>query len=162
MSQHSYLPLAFKAEREKNPEAFTITDADITRNEQAQAKRRAEMEKINPPKPVPARQEYNRLRQELFSLKQSAQGCETRVNNIAGEVHLLEERITGLIKKKKATENPLAERTCEHQIQLLETDLLDAQERLIKAKRDNTLTVKALKNFDQHERIAELKKQLDG
>lgn len=144
-----------------DPKLMTV---DLTQIERNQAERRREMEKANPPKPEPARVEYNRLRQQLYSLQQTAKSAETSCNNKADHVRGLEQRINDLLKRKQKahTDGHLGdERICEHQIQLLENELLDAQEDFLKAKHWNSQAARALKAFDGHARLAELKAEID-
>jgi len=162
MSEKNYAGLAFKIALEKHPETFIVTDADITSIEQGQAARRKAMDIINS-KPEPARIEYNRLRKQLYDLQQEAKNTEIYANTAAGAVRLLETRINDLLKRKKsATEANLLgeERTCEHQIQQLETELLDVKTEFNRAVLQSARAGRALKAFDGHQRIRELKKEL--
>lgn len=134
---------------------------DLAHVEQTQAALRAARDKANPPKPEPVRVEYNRLRKQLFDLQQHAKNMEIYCNEQAGKVKLFEQRITDLLKQKKAVaDNPLHERFCEHQIQTLETELLDAKTEFNRAKNQNSNAARGLRAFDGHARIAELKKEL--
>lgn len=121
-------------------------------------------EKLNPPEPEAARPEYNRLRQQLYDLQQSALNAEVYCNNKADAVKGLETRINDLLKEKKqaVSDNHLGqERKCERQLTQLEKELVDAKEEFNKAKHLSGQGARALKAFDGHARIAELKVELD-
>src|SRR5260370_15576386 len=104
MSEHNLTGLIFKAEREQHPEWFTIPDDIGTRAEKISANVRAAHEKANPPNPVPAQVEYNRLNNQLFNLKQTAHATEVRVNHEVDNVRLFEGQLTTLLKGKKEYE----------------------------------------------------------
>jgi DNA repair exonuclease SbcCD ATPase subunit len=165
MSEHNYFALTVKAQLEKDPSVLTVTDGDIKRIEQNVAKLRAQRDKESKPGKADLQREYNQLRQTLFNLKQDAKCYEQRCNDAAGKVRILEQRITDLIKLKKdasAENNLRGERTHEQGIQRLEAELLDAQEEFEKNKRYSGQAARALKAFDGHARIEELKCVLDG
>lgn len=127
------------------------------------AARRAAMEIANPPAKIAPKVEHNRLVSQLFDLKQNCKCFEIRVNEFAGQVHQLEGRITDELKEKKkcvADGNLRGERFYEHRVELLEDELADAKLRLQGARSNNTASIRALKAFDGHERIAELRKEL--
>lgn len=63
-------------------------------------------------------------------------------------------------KKCVADGNLRGERFYEHRVELLEDELADAKLRLQGARSNNTASIRALKAFDGHERIAELRKEL--
>ena len=124
----------------------------------------AQRETLNPPQPEPARQEYNRLRQQLYNLQQQAKNAEVYCNNKADEVRGLEQRINDVLKRKKqaVAEGHLGqERLCEHQLQQLERELPDAKDEATKAKHWGAQAARALKAFDGHARISELVKELE-
>lgn len=107
--------------------------------------------------------EYNRLRQQLYDLQQQAKNAEVFCNNKADGVKGLEQRINDLLRKKKQAiaEGHLGdERNCEHQLQQLETELIDAKQEFTQAKHWSVQAARALKAFDGQERIAALKKEL--
>ena len=151
---------------------MAVTDPKLITIDLEQSDRRykelvKEREKANPPNPEPVRVEYNRLRQQLYSLQQAAKGAEVFCNNKADAVRGLEERINVLLnKKKQATEAGHLgdERMYEHQLQLLETELIDAKEEFTKAKRWSVQAARVEKEFkfNQQARIEELKALLDA
>ena len=149
---------------------FAVTDpklitVDFNKIEAFQQQTREAREKANPPKPEPMRVEYNRLRQQLYGLQQQAKNAEVYRNNKADVVKGLEYRINDLLRHKKQAivEGHLGqERVCEHQLQRLETELVDAKEEFNKAEHWNAQAARALKAFDGHGRIAELKLLLDS
>jgi hypothetical protein len=145
-----------------DPKLLTIDIAQIERN---QAARRAEAEKNTPPpSKADLRKEYNQLRQRLFDCEQNAKAYEIRTNEAAGKVRLLEQRVNEAFKQKKAAAeagNLRAEINYEHAIQTLESELLDAQDEFTKNKRYGLQAARALKEFNQHGRIAELKAHLE-
>src|SRR3984885_7642109 len=162
MTQHSYLPLAFKTNLEKHPNDFVVTDATCAEVEQRQKKHRAAMAKLNPVMGLPPNVELTALRKQLFDLQQNAKGCENRVNNEAGNVRLLEERVNTAIKHKQTEEgrgNLLGARSYERQSDALEVELLDARERLFKKQRFNSAAVRELRNWlaANGDRLEELK-----
>jgi hypothetical protein len=150
--------------RNADPSVMTVNDETIAANEKKNAERRAEQEKNNPPKPGAARIEFNKLRGQLFTLQQDAKGFEIRVNNEAGTVKNLESRLTEALRVKKTHEasgNLLAERTLEHNAQLLENELADARDRLAKEQKNNILAVRALRAFNTEHgaRLKDLQKE---
>jgi len=141
----------------------SIMAIDIEGNEKKQAARRAEMDKLNPPAKIAPKIEYNQLQSRLFALNQDCKAFAVRVNQWAGAIHQLEGRIADLLKhKKKAAEegNVRGERSYEHQVELLEDELADANIKLQGALSQNAGAIRALKAFNGHERIKELKKEL--
>ncbi len=165
MSQHNYLGLSVKAQMDKDPSVLTVTDGDITRIEQQQAKRRAQQDKENSPTKADLRKEYNQLRQKLFDLKNDAKCYETRTNDAQGQIELIEQRINNALKLKKAAVaqgNLRGERTYEQAIERLEPELAGAKEEFNKNKHWSAQAAHALKAFDGHARIEELKAILDA
>jgi hypothetical protein len=142
---------------------ITIDLAQIERN---QAARREEMEKsAPPPSQADFRKEYNQLRQRLFDLQQNAKCFEIRTNEAAGKIRNLEERINEALKLKKAAVdagNLRGERMYERQVLSLESEMLDLQEDFAKNKQWSVQSARALKAFDGHGRIAELKAILES
>jgi hypothetical protein len=107
----------------------------------------------------------NKLRGELFNLQQNAKGTEQRVNNEAGNIKLLEKRVTEAIKNKKQYEddgNLLGARTLERHIQELETELNDTRERLVKEQRYNAGAARELRTWQTENgpRLKELQQQV--
>jgi chromosome segregation ATPase len=169
MSEHNYAGLLFKANIEKHPEVFTINDETVADVEKRAKEQRAERDKLNPAMAgqhvETARQEYNRLAGQLFGLTQEAKSLEIRVNEAAGQILLLEKRIGDVLKSKKQYEsdgNLLAARNAEHGIQQIENELAFAKANYEKQRAYNRAAARALKSFDKHERIAELKAILFG
>ena len=141
-----------------DPDLMVVDFEDLAKR---QAERLAARDIAQPPKPQPARAEYNQLRKELFAAQEWAKNAEIYCNDRAGTVKLLEQRITDLLKQKKAAiDSPLAERNFENQIQLLETELLDAKTEFNRARHQSNYAARGLKAFGGHERIAELKLDL--
>ena len=165
MSEHNYAGMAFKANLEKDPSLMTI---DLEKIEAHQKQVRAQRDAAAPPTSKPElRKEYNALRQQLFNLQQNAKALETRTNESADKIHLLEQRLNEALKlKKEASEagNLRGERTYERQAETLETELLDAQEEYGKNKIWNAQAARAVREFkfNQNERIAELKAILEA
>ena len=144
-----------------DPKTLTLNLAEV---DARQAKLRAEREKNAPPVNIDLRKEFNQLRQRLFELQQNAKTYETRCNDAAATVRLLEHRITEALKlKKDAVEagNLRGERMYEHQVQMLETELTDTKQEFEQYKRYSGMAARALKSFDGHARIEELKLVLD-
>jgi len=158
--QQNYFSLITK---NADPKVLTVDFAEIDRRT---AQVRAEREAAAPPPgKVDLHKEYNQLRQTLFELTQNAKTFETRANDEAGKVRLIEQRINDAIKEKKAAAevgNLRGERTYEQAIQRLEAELADAQEEFTKNKHWSGRAARTLKAFDGHARIAELKFVLDG
>lgn len=124
----------------------------------------AQRETLNPPPSEPARAEYNRLRQQLYTLQQQAKNAEVFSDNKADAVRGLEQRINDVLKKKKqaVTDGHLGqERLCEHQLKQLERELPEAKDEATKAKHWSAQAARALKAFDGHERIAVLTAELE-
>jgi hypothetical protein len=147
------------------PKDPTITTIDIAANEKKAAAFRKAQDKANPVEPVPAKVELARLRSQLFKLQETAKSLEVKVNNEAGNVMLFESNIKKLLVAKKTAEaagNLLGARNYEHQIQLLETELADAQARLVNERRYNGAAVRELLAFKKEfgPRIEELTKEV--
>lgn len=148
---------------------FAVTDPklitiDFAAHDKHATKIRAERDKANPPKPEPAQQELNKLRHQLFSLQEEMKNTEIYANDKACDVELLEQRLAEALKKKKAyaeAGNLLAERSGEHTVRLLESELVDAKRELTFAKKRSVNATRALRAFDGHGRIAELKAQIE-
>jgi hypothetical protein len=160
MSEHNLAGLLFKTNLEKHPEVFTITEESLRQIEQNQAARRAQQEKDRVPSKLDLRKEYNQLRQRLFDLQQNAKTFEIRTNESAGKIRLLEQRINDALKEKNIAAgagNLRGERTYEQAIQRLESELLDAQEEFMKNKRWSIQAARALREFEGHARIEELR-----
>ena len=145
-----------------DPKLITIDFEDLAQRHKERIKQRD----IDTPPPSKAdlRKEYNQLRQRLFDLQQNARAYEIRTNEAAGKVRLLEQRISEALKLKKAAAeagNLRAERNYENATQTLESELLDAQDDYTKNKRWGLQAARALKDFNGHARIAELKETLE-
>lgn len=142
-----------------------LMKVDFTAIEKQQVERRAADAKANPTKPEPARQEFNKLNNHLFNLKQNAKAYEQRVNNEAGTVRLLEDRLNTAIKEKKQLEdagNLMGARTIENQIQGLENELADTRQRLVKEQRWNAGAARELRTWQQENgaRLKELQQTI--
>lgn len=163
MSEHNYMGLAFSENLKKNPDFFNLDNvqkqiAETIKAQQAVDAKNAVARADSP------RTQYNKLAVQLSDLKQNCKCFEIRVNEAAGQVHLLESRITEeLTEKKKCVSdgNLRGERFYEHRVELLEDELADAKMRLQGARSNNTAAIRALKAFDGYELLAQLKAQLD-
>ncbi len=155
--------IANAADPEKTREILTFDPDAFARSMKAS---RDERDANTPPvNQADLRREYNQLRQKLFDLQQNARAFETRTNEAAGKIRLLEQRINETLKLKKAASdagNFRGERSYEHGVQLLESELLDAKEEFSKNNRWSTHAARDLRTFNGHGRIAELKALLDG
>lgn len=164
MSEHSYAGLVFKQNLERNPGLMdhVFDHESVNKRTTATIQAAQDLDAKNAQLKVePVRVQYNTLRKQLFDLQEWAKHAEIYCNSKAGEVKQLERRITDIIKQKKAAvDNPRAERNFEHQIQLLETELLDAEKEFKRAKIQSGNAARGLKAFDGHQRIKELKKEL--
>lgn len=161
-TEGSYLGLYIRDNLEQRPQDFILNVADF---EAASKKRREDELKANPPKPEPVRVEFNRLRGELFRLKQNAHSMETRVNNTAGNIKQHEQSINSACKEKKQYEdsgNLRAARAVEHTIQQLENELAEYRERFVKEQRANTGDARALRDWQTENgpRLKELEKEV--
>jgi len=162
MSEHNLAGLAFAENLKRNPDLMDhITNPEaLNKQLAATAKERAALNAQNAAlKPSEPRKEYNQLRKELFAAQEWSKHTEVYCNSTAGAVRLLEQRITDLLKQKKDA-NPLAERSLENGIQLLETQLFDMKIELNRATLQSGRAGRGLKAFAGHERIAELKAEL--
>ncbi len=160
--EFNYFGLAAAQLIKDRPQDFIVTDKDVERITQNAVKRCAEMDRLNPRREIP-RKEYNQLRETLYNLQQNAKNTEIFYNTCADKVRAFEQRINDLLTRKKAAilANELGnERSLENQVQLIETELIDAKEEFAWSARRSTEAARALKAFDQHERIAELQKEL--
>lgn len=156
---YDLLPLIVKNGLAERPQDLVVTEATCREVEQMAAERRK-----NAPAPVPATTdlhvEYTSLRRRLFELQANARSLETKVNDLAGKVALLEQRLTEVLKKKKEyadVNNLLAERFQEHAAKALEVELADATKELEKHKRYSASAFRELQKFDGHQRLAEVK-----
>jgi hypothetical protein len=145
-----------------DPKILTVDMGAISKET---AKRRAAMDKANPPAPKPARVELNRLRSELFNLQQTATDCGIRVEQQAGNVKLLETQITEALKTKKEHEvagNLLGARNYEHQVLRLENDLRTVNNLLRVRREQNSAAVRELLNWKKEfsPLLAELTKEV--
>lgn len=159
MSEHDLTALIFKDNLEKHPEAFRI---DMTQVEAKGAELREWDAKNNPPKPEPARIEYNRLRQQLWQLKQDATNAEVRVNHEAGNIREWEKQINTLLVLKKKAHDAVQladERAAERQLVQVEADVADAKIRYEQRKKEFAQAVRTLKGFN-HSRLKDLEKEL--
>jgi hypothetical protein len=143
-----------------DPKLLTI---DLAAHEQRMTEHRAEMAKLNPPKPEGPAKELARLRRELFVLEQRAKNTETYCNNKAGEVRLLEEQLTDAINRKKmavAAGNAIAERNHEHSITRLEGEKAGVEKEFHRARRVSADTAHTLKEWQtvNDARLVELQK----
>lgn len=148
--------------RVTDPSLITI---NLAEHSQRMAQLRAERDAAEPPPgKVDLHKEYNQLRQKLFDLKQDTKCFEIRTNEAAGRIRIVEERINDVLKLKKGAAemgNLRGERNYEQSIQRLETELGDAEQEFEKNKRWSGQAARALKEFDGHARIEELKLLLD-
>jgi hypothetical protein len=158
--QANYFSLAVKAEHLKNPDFMVV---DIAAIEASAKKTREERAAQNPPAAVPARVEYNKLRQTLYSLTENVKHSGVRLSNDTDSVRHFEKLIDGYLKAKKAcTKAALLgqERFLEARLVATESELKDAQAQLKGSQRNNTACVSALSNFEGHARLEELKAEL--
>ncbi len=146
-----------------DPSLMTVDFAQV---EQKAAENRKARDLANPnfggPIP-PAQVEYDGLLHRLFNLTESAKNTEIYANNIAGNVKQLEDQLDAAIKQKKRyaeAGNERATRNGEHHIQRLERELADQEKDLKRAKNNGANAARALKAFDGHPRLKELKKEL--
>jgi uncharacterized membrane-anchored protein YjiN (DUF445 family) len=169
MSEHSSFPLFVTHNLKTRPQDFIIPDDIGQRCSEVAKKARAADVAANPPTPeqakVQLKSELNMLRKQLFELQQTAKSTEQKVNNEAGNVHLLEGRITTTIKEQKEYEtsgNLIASRSYEHQIQQLENELADTRERLVKNQSYNAGAARQLRTWQTEKgpRLKELQKEV--
>jgi len=162
MSQENYYGLAIRETMRTNPETLIIDEQKLSKQLGEVAKAQQALDVKNAAaKPSEPRKLYNSLRKELFDRQQWAKNAEIYCLTKADTVKHFEGRISDLITQKKAAvNNPLHERALEHQIDLLETELLDAKKEFNRAKHQSTNAARALRDFTGHQRIAELKLEL--
>jgi hypothetical protein len=167
MPVFDYSQLMMIAEIKKNPEIFApLTEEQIAENSNKVAAKARVRDELN----AAARDEnasghatkYNELRNQLFTLQQNAKATETLVNITVDKIRHHEERI-GKLKElaKAATTNPHEERMYLHQLKLEQGYLADAQDELFKARKRNSESVKALRQFDQKE-LDRLRKKIES
>jgi hypothetical protein len=146
-----------------DPQLMTVDFENINKH---QKEHREFLDKANAAKAEPGskQEELQKLRRQLFGLKQAVESTEVFENNKAGEVQLLEHRLNEALTKKKAAAhsgNLLAERRQEHNIQLLESELAEAKKEYNFAKQRSVHATRALRNFDGAARIVELQALLE-
>ena len=164
MSEHNYAGLFFKTNLEQHPEVFTIDEEKLNKQIAATtAKAQALHAKNDAAKETAPdkRKELNRLLNDHFNLKQWVLGCEIRVNESAGQIRNLEQRINTQIAEKERTESPLGKRNIEHAIVGLEGELAEEKNKYESLRRENQQAVRQLKAFDVS-RIDGLKAELDA
>jgi hypothetical protein len=142
---------------QSDPDLMVVDFADLD-------KKAKEIRKARDAQPVrsegPAG-ELARLRNELFLLEQRAKHTEVYTNNKAGEVKLLEQQLTSILKQKKNygdNGNLLAARNCEHQIERLEDERDVAGREFERARKQSAGAAIVLKEWPHHERLKELQK----
>jgi hypothetical protein len=95
----------------------------------------------------------NRSKITLFKLRENAKNAAVRLNEYGvPDVRFAQEKIDAALAARKvaATNGALnEERRQEHLLQEAEAELVKAQERLEKFRKENTLAVAALKDFEQ-------------
>ena len=96
--ERSYMEMFFAENIKQRPQDFMFTDKNLPEFEENMKRMRAERAAANPIKPEPAQQELNRLRSQLFGLQQNAKSYEQRVNDVAGNVHEFERRLTVMLR----------------------------------------------------------------
>jgi hypothetical protein len=163
MSEHNYFALTVKAQMEKDPSVFEF---DLKKFEEQQKKmlaaRDARFADDNPPDPyTELRNEYNRLFNDHFNLKQWVRGCENRVNESAGQIRNIEERFNSLLEQKKTTESPLGKRNIENAMLRVEDEITAEKSKYNSLRTENVQAVKQLKAFDVV-RLEALKTELDN
>ena len=120
------------------------------------------MKLYNPPKPQNPYEEYRQLRGRLYQLEQAVEHSTTYFTNIEGNVALLQQNLQHTERSKNQAlnvGNVRSERNTDHTIARLKEELFDVQKDFRRAKNNKERAAEALKAFDQHERIAELKTQ---
>jgi len=160
MSEHNYFGLAAKVAINKRPEDFIVNVAEV---EAKCAKTRKERAVLNQPEAVPARVEYNKLRQTLFNLIAEAKNTEIRTTHQTAEVRHIETVISDLLRNKKVSTAELRlgdERSYEHRLVVAESELKAAREALVDWQRANSAAARNLANFDGKARLAELQTEL--
>src|SRR5579872_5929358 len=155
MSEHNYAGLLFKHNLETQPEVFTINSEELDAKLKQGREARQKLDAVNHVPEGPAK-ELARLRRELFCLTERAKSTETYCCNKAGEVKLLERRLTEAIKQKKvavADGNERAERNCEHAIKQLEVELVDVEKECQRARRVSAGAAADLKQWSHYARV---------
>jgi len=162
----NYFGLAAKQNLKTRPQDFILDEDEIANTINKKIKEIHALHKKNDeakPKPSPSR-EFDQLQRTLFKLKQIAEGRENNLNNAAGTVSNLEDRIKeATAKQLKANKagNKAAERTYRQQAGHLQDELADAKQRHKIAEVENKRAVAALNAFDGYARIEELKKEME-
>lgn len=162
----NYAGMAFAENLKRNPDLMGHVTNPEKLNAQLAAgakEQQALDEKNGALRAEPVRVEFNRLRREKYNLEQAARSCEVFLNNIADNVREWQKRVDDLLARKKhaTADNRLGEeRSCEGQIAQLENDLLNEQEKLVRAQRNNTHAARALREWPGAARLVELKKEL--
>jgi len=160
VSDHNYFGIAAKANLEKTPDLMTV---DLPAIEAKAAEHRAKMAELNPPKEVPAKEEFSKLRKQLYDLQQSAQGAEVRLKDARETVIHWEQAVSSLLKKRQAASIAMElgnMRGYEHNLVAAETDLELAKEHLAKWKKEHTQVGQTLRSWQTENgaRLKELEK----
>lgn len=161
----SWMAIAFKANLKDHPETFTLTDEQvgaIASSGPVMAVREAN-QKNQEGKPQPLkRDEYNRLRRELYYHQQNAKNCEIRVNVCASDIREIEKMVTLLITKRKTAKAANLiheERGFENQLARKEEELRERKDDYVRLRAENKAAVTGLQEFN-HARLQELAEEL--
>lgn len=152
MSEHSLLPLVFKANIAKHGlKDFVLTEESIEQATSKVIKERQALDKKNAElrnDDGAIRKELNHLVNAHFDLKQWVKACENKINESSAQIRNLEQRLNNLIVQKQQMESPLGQRTLEHRITLLEGELAEEKKKFEKLRKENTTAIRQLKAFD--------------
>lgn len=161
----SYLGLYIKENLKNRPEDFIINEDEVNAKiaktlKACQALQAKNATAKSDPK-QPLREEYNKLVNDHFNLKQWVRSCETRVNESAGQIRNDEQRLNSLLIQKTKMESPTGQRTIENAIVRVEDEIAEEKTKYNKLRTENLNAVKALKAFDGA-RMTALKAELDA
>ena len=155
--------LAFRQNLKERPQDFIITDEDHSTERKENYCPLQEDGSANPPKPQNTYEEYKQLGARLYQLKRELEYLTTRSEQLAGNVSLIESNLETTEANSKAASsagNFRGEDSYKVSAQRLKGELADTKEELRKARIYKERAKEALEAFDQHERIAELQKEL--
>jgi hypothetical protein len=148
----------------QHPEWFDQSEEAVNAAANKATKAAIELRALNDKsRKVDPRGDYNKLRHQLFTLRENVKNSDIYLADKSNSVKHFEERINSLLrmKKKADEEGALGQvRALDNQIVNLEGELADARKEFTRATKQSANAARALSSFDGYEKIKQLKAQL--